>query len=158
MIIDELEAARTSRYLIDSSGMKETKNLTFWQIFGIHFRYRHQLDDHNNWRHVPISLERTWVTKFWTDWKFSWYLAVSEVNIALASGHFQNDEVVQPSLNFWISLEMKWLENKIGFELGDNGRPKRIYKWPCHKNIPLYMFYFYVILLIFIFLVFGNRN
>ena len=45
-----------------------------------------------------------------------------EVNIALASGHFQNDGVVQPSLDFGRDLEIEYLENTIGVELGDNGQ------------------------------------
>ena len=60
-----------------------------------------------------------------------------EVNTSLASGHFQNDGVVQPSLDFWRSLAIECLENTIGFELGDNGQPKRTSKikiyFPCDK-------------------------
>ena len=48
MALDELEGAITRRYFIDSSGEKETKQFTYWQPFGLHFRYRHQVDDHNN--------------------------------------------------------------------------------------------------------------
>ena len=85
----------------------------------INFRYRHQVDDHNNQRHKPISLDRTWATKFWPTRNFAWSLAVSEFNTALASGHFQNDGVVQPSLDFgelWqysalrIQLGLNWVE------------------------------------------------
>ena len=79
------------------------------------------MDDHNKWRHAPIYLEMTRTTKFWPDCNFAWYLALSEVNIALASGHFQNDGVVQPSLYFWRALTIECLENTIGVELGDNG-------------------------------------
>ena len=78
------------------------------------------MDNHNNQRHAPISLERTWATKFWPDHNFAWYLAVSKINTALSSGHFQNDGVVQPSLNFWRALSIERLENTIGVELGDN--------------------------------------
>ena len=98
-----LEVARTRRCFKDSSGTKDTKQFTYRQPFGIHFRYRHQLHDHNNWIHAPISLDRTWATKFWPDCNFDWYIVLSEVNTALASGHFQNDGVVKPSLDFWIA-------------------------------------------------------
>ena len=137
MKLDELEGARTIRDFINSSGMKEMNQFTYQQPFGLHFRYIHQVDDHNNWRHVPISLERTWGTKLWPDRNFSWYLAVSEANTALASGHFQNDGVVQPSLDFRRALAIECLENTIGVELGGNGRPKRTTKLtiyvPCEK-------------------------
>ena len=83
MKLDELEGERTRRYLIDISGTKETKQFTYRQTFGLHFRYRNQVDDHNNFIHAPIYLERTWATKFWPDRNFDWYLAVSEVHTAL---------------------------------------------------------------------------
>ena len=92
--LDELEGARTRRYFIDISGTKETNQITYMQLSGICFRYRNQVDDQNNRRHAQISLERKWATKFWPDHNFSSYLAVSKVNTALASGHFQNDIVV----------------------------------------------------------------
>ena len=44
---------------------------------------------------------------------------MSEVNTALASGCFQNNRVVQPSLDFWRVLEIESLENKIGFNWGN---------------------------------------
>ena len=79
---------------------KDTKKFTHQYIFGLHFRYIYQVDEHNNWRHELIYLERTWKTKLWPDCNFVWYLAVSEVNTALESGNFQNGRVVQPSMNF----------------------------------------------------------
>ena len=55
------------------------------------------------------------MTKLWPDCNFDWYLAVLEVNIDLASGHFQNGGVVQPSMDFWRDLTIECLENIIGF-------------------------------------------
>ena len=120
MTLDELEGSRTGRYFVESSGTKQTKQFTYCKPFGIHFRYIHQMDDQNNWRHGKISLKRKWATKFWTDHDFVRYLTVFEVNTALALGPFKNDGLVQPSLGFWTALAMECLENKIGFELGDN--------------------------------------
>ena len=74
--LDELEGAKTKRALIESSGMKETKEFIYWKPFGLHFRYKHQLNDHKNWRHAPIYLDRTWTASFWPDHNFAWYLAV----------------------------------------------------------------------------------
>ena len=95
------------------------------------------MDAQYNRRHVKISLDRTWSTKFCPDRKFAWYLVVLEVNTAIASGNFQNDGVVQPSLDFQRALAIECLENKIGVELGQNGRPKSTSKItfyvPCDK-------------------------
>ena len=102
----DLEGARTIRSFIDRSRTKGTKQFTYHYTFGINFRYRHQVDYHNNMRHATFSLKRTWSNKFWPDSNFAWYLAVLEVNTDLASGHFQNDGVVQPGMYFWRVLEI----------------------------------------------------
>ena len=132
MTLDELEGARKRRDFIDSSKAKDTKQLTYGNPFGNNFRYRHQMDDNNNWIHAPISLKRTWATKFCPDRNFSLYLSVSEVSTDLAPGHCKNDMAVQPSLDFWRALAIECLENKIEFELGENGRPNRIPKLPIY--------------------------
>ena len=54
MTLDKLEGARTRRDFIDSSEMKETKQFTYRQPFGIHLRYRNEVDDHNNRIHAPF--------------------------------------------------------------------------------------------------------
>ena len=64
MKLDELEGASKRRYFIEISGMKETKQFTYRQTFGINFRYRHQVYDHNNCGHAPIYVDMIWVTKF----------------------------------------------------------------------------------------------
>ena len=50
-----------------------------------------------------------------------YHISGSQINTALASGHFQNYGVVQPSLYFKKCLTIKCLENKIGVEFGENG-------------------------------------
>ena len=57
---DELDGENKRSGFMEISGTKETEQLTYHYKFGINFRYRHQLDHHNNMRHAPISLERTW--------------------------------------------------------------------------------------------------
>ena len=81
------------------------------QPFGVHFRYRHQVDDHNKQRHEPIYIETTWATKLLDDWNFAWYLAVSTVNANLAHGHFQNGGEITPTLQFWRELAKEMSEN-----------------------------------------------
>ena len=70
MSLDELEVAKARRYFIDSSGINEKKNFKYCQPFGLHFSNRHQVDGHNNQRHAPIYLERTWATRLWHDHNF----------------------------------------------------------------------------------------
>ena len=100
MTLDDLEGDNIKRVYKGANGQTMSTTFKYRQPFGLHFRYHYQVDDHNNMRHAPISLETTWATKFWPDCNFAWYLAASEVNAALAMGHFQNGGVLQPSLDF----------------------------------------------------------
>ena len=59
MIIDELEGTRTKSDFIDSSGTNKTNRFIYRQPFGIHFRYIHQVYNHNNQINAPIPLGRT---------------------------------------------------------------------------------------------------
>ena len=54
--------------------------------------YRHSVDDHNNKRHSPISLEVIWATKFWPNRVFAFLLGVTEVNVNLAATYFCGQE------------------------------------------------------------------
>ena len=51
------------------------------ELFHNHYQYRHAVDDHNNRRHAPISIERTWTTNWWPNRVFAFILAISEVNV-----------------------------------------------------------------------------
>ena len=105
--LDELEGANTKRNYKDGDGESIVNIFKYLQQFILHFRYHHQVENHNNRRHSPILLERTWDNKFWTDHTFGWYLAVTEVNTALASGHFQNGGNIMPTLAFWRQLAIQ---------------------------------------------------
>ena len=88
MTIKELDGVYTSQEYKGRGGKYLVRKLKYWNPFGLHLRYRHRLDDHSDRGHDTISIERIWETKFWTDRNFTWYLAATEVNMALADGHF----------------------------------------------------------------------
>ena len=86
--LDNFEGGQTRReYLVDC--VNTTKNFCYKQMFGMHYKFRHQVDYNNNRRHSPILVERTWATKFWEDRNCAWYLAKMEVNTNLAWGNFR---------------------------------------------------------------------
>ena len=89
MTLEELDGADTRQEYKGWYGESLARLFKYCHLFGLHFRYRHQVDDQNNRRHAHISIERTWATKFWPDRNFAWYLAVTEVNTALADGNFR---------------------------------------------------------------------
>ena len=60
----------------------------FPEVIGNHFLFRHSVDDHNNKRHSPISIEEIWATKWWPNRVFAFLLAVTEVNVSLGMVEF----------------------------------------------------------------------
>ena len=44
---------------------RQQKMIWYSEVVHNHFKYRHAVDDHNNRRQSPISLEETWATKWW---------------------------------------------------------------------------------------------
>ena len=80
---------KRTRSKFNFGGAMETNEFMYMDVVTHHFLYRHQVHDKNNRRHPPISVERTWATKYWPDRCFAWYLAVSEVNVNYARAYFQ---------------------------------------------------------------------
>ncbi|KAG7356336.1 transposase IS4 [Nitzschia inconspicua] len=90
-----------------------------------HYQYRHQIDDHNNKRHQPISLEVTWATKTWENRVFAYLLATTEVNCNLASSFFIGEPPL-PSLSFRKELARELLLNPyFNRNVATDERPKR---------------------------------
>ena len=72
---------------------------------------KHWVDDHNNRRHDPISLDEIWRTKCWEHRQFTFFVRLSEVNA-------NNTKVracgrpATPQIEFWKQLAQEMLENK----------------------------------------------
>ena len=66
----------------------ERKKFFYPEVIGNHFLFRHSVDDHNNKRHSPISIEEIWATKWWPNRVFAFLLAVTEVNVSLGMVEF----------------------------------------------------------------------
>ena len=100
MTFEELGGADTRREYKGRDGQSLVRQIKLRQTSGLHFLYHHQVDYHNNRKNYPISIESTWATKFWPNRNFAWYLAVTEVNMALADGHFRKGRKMIPTLQF----------------------------------------------------------
>ena len=81
---------KRARRKFKRGGVMETKEFMYMEVVANHFLYRHQVDDNNNRRYAPMSIDRTWATKYWPDRCFAWYLAVPEVNGNYARAYFQD--------------------------------------------------------------------
>ena len=64
MTLEKFEGVQTWRdCLVD--GVKTTKTFFYNQPFGMHYKFRHKVDDKNNRQHSPISVKSTWANKLW---------------------------------------------------------------------------------------------
>ena len=79
-MLEQLEGSDTQRRYKGAGGELVPKRFNYRDVFGNHFNYRHQVDDINNRRHSPISVERTWATKYWPDLCHAYFFALIEVN------------------------------------------------------------------------------
>ena len=64
MTMEELDEADIRREYKGREVQSLARIFKYCRPFGFHFHYRHQVDDHNNRIHAPISIERTLATKF----------------------------------------------------------------------------------------------
>ena len=84
----EINEANTERIVDLGNGRTERIRFKYTEIFYNHFNFRHAVDDHNNNRHQPISVEVTWATQRWANRVFAFIFAISEVNTKLALEYF----------------------------------------------------------------------
>ena len=119
-----MDGADTRREYKGRDGYSLARLFKYRQPFGFHFRYCHQVYDHNNRRYFPIAIESTWKTKFWPDRKCAWYLDVPEVNTALAYGHFRKGGRLIPNLQLRSKVVHEMMINTMGVETVDYGSPR----------------------------------
>ena len=65
------------------------------------------VDDYNNQRQSPISLEKTWATMWWPNRVFAFLIAVIEVNTYLSAVHIYGfDSMEQLSFRKLLAKEL----------------------------------------------------
>jgi hypothetical protein len=101
-----------------------------------HFKFRHQVDDHNAKRHKPISLEETWSTKWYAHRVFAFLLAVTEVNVKLMMDYLQDKKDENPTamIDFRKKLVKELIENPylVGEEEGVSPRNLHVRQQAIH--------------------------
>ena len=95
----EIDESKTLRSLTAVNGEKFIKSFNYTEPFHNLFKFRHQVDDHNNSRHSPLSLEESGATKVRKHHVFSFIISLVEVNARLPQGYF-NDEFPLPQVIF----------------------------------------------------------
>jgi hypothetical protein len=96
----------------------------YTEPFFNHFKFRHQVDDHNNLRHSPISLEESISTKDWCVRVFTFVLALVEVNARLALAFFTRSLALS-QLEFRRKLAKELIDYSFSINRGERIKRKR---------------------------------
>ena len=72
----------------DADGKEQVRTFFYTEVFHNHYQYRHVVDDNNNNRMQPISIEETWKTSSWPNRVFAFILGVTGVNAQRACEQF----------------------------------------------------------------------
>ncbi|KAI2500665.1 Transposase IS4 [Fragilaria crotonensis] len=119
-----MDGGLTQRSVTRRSGIRENVSFVYTEPFFNHFKFRHQVDDHNNARHSPISLEESINTKDWKIRVFTFILAVVEVNARLAHSYFSQSDTLS-QLEFRRLLAKELMEFSFVVNTGTRKRTRR---------------------------------
>ncbi len=109
-----MDGGLTQRSVIRRGGIRENISFVYTEPFFNHFKFRHQVDNHNNAR----------VTKDWKMRVFTFILAVVEVNARLAHSFFtQSDALSQLDFRRLLVKEVMNFSFVVG--KGDRKRSRR---------------------------------
>jgi hypothetical protein len=84
---------RDTERSVNINGQQHRIKFKYPEAFLSHFRKKHMVDDHNNRRQSPISFEESWTTKIWEYRVFVFLVAVTEVNVMLATKYFYGNYI-----------------------------------------------------------------
>ena len=95
----EIDGSKILRSLTAVNGEKFIKSFNYTESFHNHFKFCHQVDDHNNSRNSLLPLGRSWATEDWKHYVFSFIIFLVEVNARLSHGYFK-EELPPPQVLF----------------------------------------------------------
>ena len=120
-----IEEGKTQRSVTRRNGQRKNMSFQYTEPFYNHFKFRHQVDDHKNLRHSPISLEESLNTKDWKLRVFSFVLALVEVNARLAFAFFTTRDTAMSQLEFRRKLAKELLDFSFVSNKGERSKSKR---------------------------------
>ena len=124
-------ATTSRRYKDAATGATMTKSFQYADPFYRYFHARHAVDDNNNRRHQPISLETSWGTKFWPNRQYAFFLALSELNANLAKCRARRFDQPEAQLEYRRALAFEQMTNTIGIE----NLPRQVPQRACNTLI-----------------------
>ena len=111
--LDHLEGSDTQQRYKEAGGELVTKQLKYREVFRNEFNYRHQVDNNKNRQYLPISVERTWATKYWYERCHSYFLELIEVDPNYLWEYLVDRVDVEPQLDFRRQLGWEMVENTL---------------------------------------------
>jgi len=129
--LDTHSQRETSRSWKEANGTVQKKRFKYPEVVDNHFLYRHSVDDHNLRRHSPISFEEVWGTKRWANRVFAFFLALSEVNVQLASINMYGKKYPGGQVEFRKRFSKELIDNPY-FETEAAERPRRSHRIACY--------------------------
>ena len=92
-ILSLMSTYRTTEQLGEEKDRDESNTkVKYPEVVHNHYKYKDAVDSHNGSRMFPLALEETWKTIRWPLRVLQFYLAITEVNVRLASEHLYNNE------------------------------------------------------------------
>jgi hypothetical protein len=105
------EGDEKKRIFKDADGNDIERTFRYTEVIYNHYQYRHVVDDNNNNRMQPISIEETWKTSHWPNRSFAFVLGVTGVNTQRAYEHFGKN-ARQHNLEFRRELAWEMIYNE----------------------------------------------
>ena len=126
----EVDDDGATQRTVTENGLKVTKHFKYTETFYNHFKFQHQVDDHNNLRHAPISFDASVNTKDWKIRAFTFIIALVEVNAKLAWSRFccEGPTVVQIEFRRTLAEELLEFSTRT-----PRGRQKRSQEAMCNS-------------------------
>jgi len=93
------------------------------------------VDDHNLRRHAPISFEEVWGTKRWANRVFAFLLAVTEVNVLLASIKLYGEKYPGGQVEFRKKFAKELINNPYFEAEARPRRSERNQEQPSHRLV-----------------------
>ena len=125
MTLKELDRADTRQEYKGQDSQYLVRKFKYTNPFRLQFRYRHQIYDNKNRKMLLFQLRGHGKLGSDTGRNFTWYLAVTEMHIALVDGHFCKGGKLIPTFQLCRKLAHEIVENTIGVNTLDSEIPRR---------------------------------
>jgi hypothetical protein len=101
-------------------------SVNYTEPFYNYFKNRHQVDNHNNLRHSPISLEESITTKDWKLRVFTFVMALIEVNARFAVAYLTGRDAPMSQLEFRRKLAKELIAFSLTLKTGEMSKSKQV--------------------------------